>query len=56
MHRARVVALSPEAADKCVLLAEDNIPDPIGQRQSVYNKCADTIEDAVKKRIGELVP
>jgi tRNA threonylcarbamoyl adenosine modification protein (Sua5/YciO/YrdC/YwlC family) len=55
MHQARAVALSAEAADKCVLLADNDIPDPIGQRQSVYDKCADMIEDAVKKRIGDLI-
>ncbi|MHC4742639.1 MAG: L-threonylcarbamoyladenylate synthase [Planctomycetota bacterium] len=55
MHQARVVALSADAAGKCILLADENISDPIGQRQSVYNKCADAIEDAVKKRIGELI-
>lgn len=56
MHRERVTALSPEAANKCVLLAEDkDISDPIGQPQQVYNNCAELIEKAVKKRIGELV-
>ena len=56
MHRERVTALSPEAANKCVLLAENKeIPDPIGQPQQVYNSCAELIEEAVKKRIGELV-
>jgi len=55
MHRARVVALSPEAANKCVLLAKDDITDPIGQEQAFYKRCADLIEDAVKKRIGEFV-
>jgi len=55
MHQARVVALSPEVAGKCVLLAENDITDPIGQRQAVYDRCADLIEDAVKKRIGEFL-
>ena len=56
LHRQQVIALSPEAAGKCILLAEDKeIFDPIGQSQEVYNNCARLIELAVKKRIGELV-
>jgi len=56
MHRKRVTALSPEAANKCVLLIENkDIPDPIGQPQRAYNNCAELIEKAVKKRIGELL-
>ena len=55
MHCERVVALSPDAANKCVLLAEDDIPDPMGHPQQVYDRCAELIEEAVKKRIGELV-
>ena len=56
MHRERVTALSQEAANKCVLLAEDkDIPDPIGQEQQVFNNCAELIKEAIKKRIGEFV-
>ena len=56
MHCERVTALSPEAADKCVLLAGNKeIPDPIGQPQQVFNDCAGLIEEAVRERIGELV-
>jgi protein-tyrosine phosphatase len=55
MHRERVIGLSPESADKCVLLAEKDIPDPIGQPQEVYNACAEQIEEAVRRRIDELV-
>jgi len=56
MHRESIAALSSEGADKCMLLAEnEDIPDPIGQSQQVYNECADLIEKAVIKRIGELV-
>jgi len=55
MHRERAVALSPEAANKCVLLAEsEDIADPVGQSQEIFNNCADLIEKAVKQRIGEL--
>ena len=56
MHHEHVSTLSPETANKCVLLAEGkDIADPIGQPQQVYNNCAELIEKAVKKRIGELV-
>jgi tRNA threonylcarbamoyl adenosine modification protein (Sua5/YciO/YrdC/YwlC family) len=55
MHRDRVVALDQHAAEKCMLLAESDIADPIGQPQQVYDDCADLIEKAVKKRISEFV-
>ncbi len=56
MHSERIAALSREAANKCVLLAEnEEIADPIGQPQGFFNNCAELIEEAVKKRIGELV-
>jgi len=49
-------AHSGEAGNKCVLLAEDeDIPDPIGQPEETYNSCAEMIEEAVKKRVDELV-
>ena len=55
IHLARIAAYCPDAANKCMLLAgQDEISDPIGQRQAVYDRCAGLIEDAVKKRIGEL--
>jgi L-threonylcarbamoyladenylate synthase len=55
MHRDRVIALDQQCADKCLLLAESDIADPIGQPQQVYNDCGDRIEKAVKKRIDEFV-
>jgi L-threonylcarbamoyladenylate synthase len=56
IHQERIIALSHEAANKCFLLAGDKgIADPIGQPQEFFNNCADMIEAAVKKRIGELV-
>ncbi len=54
-HYERVVNISPNSANKCVLLAEnEEIPDPIGQSQVFYNNCAELIEKAIKKRIGEI--
>lgn len=56
VHREAVVEISPEAAGKCSLLAEDaDIADPIGQSQDVYDNCAELIDKAVRKRIGEMV-
>ena len=56
IHRDRVVLLDPKAANKCFLLAGNmGIPDPIGQPQQSYDKCAKLIERAVQKRISELV-
>jgi protein-tyrosine-phosphatase len=55
MHRDRVLALSPAAEDKCRLLVENQeVPDPIGQPQQVYDTCAEMIEKAVGKRLAEL--
>jgi len=54
-HRATVVGLRPDAADKCFLLAGDEgVFDPIGQSMDVYLRCADVIERAVRKWISEL--
>jgi len=56
MHHKLVAALGCEAANRCVLLAENTeIADPIGQPQQVYDYCAELIEKGIKKRIGELV-
>ena len=53
-HRKGVVALCPEAAQKCMLLDEGrDVPDPIGGDEKVYNACGKIIEKAVKKRIYE---
>ncbi len=56
IHCERVRSLTPQAGEKCVLLAKNQeIADPIGQSQEVFNHCAELIDRAVKKRIGELV-
>jgi L-threonylcarbamoyladenylate synthase len=55
-HCEQVLFLSAEAERKCSLLARDgDIPDPIGQPQDRFNRCADLIEAAVKIRVSELV-
>ncbi len=56
VHLRRIVALRPQAAGRSLLLAQNSgIPDPMGHSQEVYGNCADVIEEAVKKRISELV-
>ena len=55
-HRQRVIAFEPQSAEKCMLLVEGcGVPDPIGQTQQVYDDCAEIIEEAIKKRISELI-
>lgn len=55
-HREQVMALDSSAVQKCMLLVEgEDVADPIGQRQEVYDECADLIEEAVKKRISEFL-
>ena len=55
-HCKQVKRLFPEAADRCFMLAADDneIPDPVGQSQQVFDSCAAAIENAVQKRISEL--
>ncbi len=54
-HCQRVLQISPEASDKCMLLAEDkSIPDPIGQSDEVYELCAKQIDEVIRKRINEI--
>ncbi len=54
-HCDQVTHLSPEAEHKCRLLAADGeVPDPIGQSQEYFNRCAGYIEAAVKAKISEL--
>lgn len=55
-HRDIVLSICPDAAEKCLLLAGDkDVPDPIGQSQIVYEKCADMIENYIKDIVSELV-
>lgn len=54
-HLQTIIGLSPGAAGKTMLLVEEkDVPDPIGRSQSVYDECAELIDRAIKKRIGEL--
>lgn len=54
-HCEHVIHLAPEAESKCRLLVPGGeVPDPIGQPQEYFNRCAEYIEAAVKARISEL--
>ncbi len=53
-HYDQVSFLSPRAQERCFRMVENlDVPDPIGQPQDYFNRCADIIEDAVRARIGE---
>jgi protein-tyrosine-phosphatase len=54
-HRRSVLSISPGAADKCLLLNQKDIPDPIGGSEKEYYYCAELIEQALTKRISELL-
>jgi L-threonylcarbamoyladenylate synthase len=55
-HQENIIALAPDAENRCLLLAgHKEIPDPIGLNLKFYENCANLIEKAVKKRVGELV-
>ena len=55
-HCEQVRLLSSGQESNCSLLAKDSeIPDPIGQSQEFFDRCADIIEAAVKARVGEFI-
>ena len=55
-HCERVRSLSSSQRNNGSLLAKDSeIPDPIGQSQEFFNKCADIIEAAIRARVGEFI-
>jgi protein-tyrosine-phosphatase len=55
-HCERILEICPEAAEKCQQLdAGDEIGDPIGAGDNVYEKCAQQIESALKERIDEIL-
>lgn len=54
-HREAVVRMETSAAERTTtLLLDGEIADPFGDAPEVYAKCADTIEDAIKKRLTEV--
>jgi len=54
-HRDAVQAVAPSAADRVVLLLEDeDLGDPIGGSEEEYEKCASVIERALQSRMQEV--
>ena len=55
-HRQAIVRRWPEAAMRTLLVQPDNtdIEDPIGHPAEVYEQCALTIEDALRKQVQAL--
>ncbi|MFA5553244.1 MAG: L-threonylcarbamoyladenylate synthase [Phycisphaerae bacterium] len=54
-HYRQVLELCPDSSDKCFLLDKDNdVQDPVGQNQEVYNICFAQINKAINIRISEL--
>ena len=53
-HIRAVTAISPEAAERCRLLDEQGIEDPIGGEESEYAECAERIEDALRRKLEEV--
>jgi L-threonylcarbamoyladenylate synthase len=55
-HKQYVVSLMPEAARQTLLIDENmEIPDPIGGGKEVYERSGVLIEEAVKRRINEIL-
>jgi len=55
VHRAEVAALVPSAADRIIVLGDDEeIADPIGKDLEAYERSAQTIERVLERRLTEI--
>ncbi|MDD5458558.1 MAG: L-threonylcarbamoyladenylate synthase [Phycisphaerae bacterium] len=54
-HLAEVLRIDPNAEGKIFLLDERDIPDPVGQNQDIYDRCAEQIECSIRRRMDELI-
>lgn len=55
-HRDMVIAMCPEAGERCLRLDESgDVGDPIGQGMRTYGLCAEHIEKAVNERLCEIL-
>jgi protein-tyrosine phosphatase len=54
-HKDGIMRFSPAAENKCMLLDDNDIVDPLGGDFQAYSVCGGIIEKAVNKRIGELL-
>lgn len=55
-HAEAVVRMEPSAASRVLLLDPEgrDIPDPIGSPREAYDRTADRLLDAIRRRLGEL--
>ena len=53
-HMRAATAMSPAAAERCRLLDEQGIEDPIGGEESEYAECAERIEEALRRKLEEI--
>jgi tRNA threonylcarbamoyl adenosine modification protein (Sua5/YciO/YrdC/YwlC family) len=53
-HLEQVVRMAPAVKDRCRLLCEDQVEDPIGGTVDVYKTCASQIEAGLRARLEEL--
>ena len=54
--REAIVALAPSVRDRCWLLDECDLEDPVGGDQHAYAHCAERIERALQRRMQEIAP
>jgi L-threonylcarbamoyladenylate synthase len=54
-HVQSIGRIAPAARDRVRKLADENIEDPIGEGDEVYAQCARQIEQALKRRLEEVV-
>jgi L-threonylcarbamoyladenylate synthase len=53
-HLESLAALGPGVRERARRLGDEDIHDPIGENESVYAKCADRIEQALRQRLEEI--
>jgi L-threonylcarbamoyladenylate synthase len=53
-HLESLASMDPGARDRARRLNADDIGDPIGENDSVYARCADRIEQALRHRLEEI--
>ncbi|PKL42705.1 MAG: threonylcarbamoyl-AMP synthase [Planctomycetes bacterium HGW-Planctomycetes-1] len=54
-HKDGIMRFCPTAENRCMLLDDSDISDPLGGDFQAYSICGGIIEKAVNKRIGELL-
>jgi protein-tyrosine-phosphatase len=54
-HLAVIEGMAPEAVERCHLLGEEDIQDPVGGTFDLYEACRDQIEAALKRQVAECI-